>query len=76
MRNFIKVSGNAGLVRDMSTQAIINTNMDEYESYIQRRDSIIDQNKRIMQHETDINNIKADLQEIKELLLVAIKGIN
>ena len=76
MRNFIKVSGNDGLVRDMSTQAIINTNMDEYESYIQRRDSIIDQNKRIMQHETDINNIKADLQEIKELLLVAIKGIN
>ena len=76
MHNYVKVEGKDGLVRDMSSQAIINTNSSEYDSYIRRRDAMAKQIELLNKHESDINNIKTDLTEIKQLLLLAIKGNN
>ena len=36
MNQFLKVEGHAGLVRDMSTGAILNKNRTEYEEYLER----------------------------------------
>lgn len=74
--NYLKVSGNDSLVRDMTTHAIINNNSVEYENYIARRNTIQSQKQQIDVHTTEINTIKQELSEIKSLILTLIdKGI-
>ncbi|CAB4126795.1 hypothetical protein UFOVP84_23 [uncultured Caudovirales phage] len=67
--NYLKVSGNDSLVRDMNTFAIINTNNSEYDNYIKQRDKIYNQESQMQQHSLEINNIKQDLSDIKNLLM-------
>lgn len=70
------MSGNDSLVRDAYNQAIINTNTDEYDTYIRRRTLMEQQQEYLLKHENDINTLKEDLNEIKGLLLHLIKGFN
>ena len=76
LNGYLKVAGHDGMVRDMSSHAIVNTNTSEYDLYIQRRNSMQTQNELLLKHEEDINTIKEDLHEIKQLLLQSIKGNN
>ena len=64
----IKVSGYDNLVRDPKTNSIINTNMSEYNEYISRRDSKLKENQKVQNLESDVANMKEDLDEIKFLL--------
>ena len=64
----IKVSGHDNLVRDSKTNSIINTNMSEYNEYISRRDSKLQENQKVQNLESDVANMKEDLDEIKFLL--------
>jgi hypothetical protein len=66
--NYIKVKGHDHLIRDPKTNSIINTNMSEYEEYISRRNSKLEENNKIQNLEKDLDNIKCDLNEIKCLL--------
>lgn len=66
--SFVKVKNKEGLYRDKNTNAIVNMNQNEYNSYIDSYKKIINENKRIESLENDINNIKSDLSEIKEML--------
>jgi hypothetical protein len=66
--NYSKVKGYDYLIRDPKTNSIINTNMSEYKEYISRRNSKVDENKKIENLEKDLDNIKCDLNEIKCLL--------
>ena len=66
--NLIPVEGQKDLYRDTRTNAIINTNKNDYESYIMRRESLQNQNKKIESIEDEIVNVKNDLDEIKMLL--------
>lgn len=70
---YLKVAGHAGLVRDTSTGAILNTNKSEYEEYIARQRQAEEREAEISQHTEDINNIKNELQDIKSLLLQILK---
>ena len=70
---YLKVAGHAGLVRDTSTGAILNTNKSEYEEYIARQQKAEEREAEISQHTEDINNIKNELQDIKSLLLQILK---
>ena len=70
---YLKVAGHAGLVRDTSTGAILNTNKSEYEEYIARKRQAEEREAEISQHTEDINNIKNELQDIKSLLLQILK---
>ena len=72
MTTIVKIEGKDGLVRDVSTRAIINTNRSEYQNYINRRDSVINKKNQIEEHSKDINNIKTELSEIKQMLLMLI----
>ena len=73
MRQFLKVSGRDGLVRDMSTGAIINNNSSEFENYQNQQIQAQKRKDQIAQQETDINNIKSDLSDIKQILLSLIE---
>jgi hypothetical protein len=70
---YLKVAGHAGLVRDTTTGAILNTNKSEYEEYIARQREAEEREAEISQHTEDINNIKNELQDIKSLLLQILK---
>ena len=69
MNNFLKVEGHASLVRDTATGAILNNNRTEYEEYLDRKRKAEAREAAISQHTEDINNIKNELSDIKQLLL-------
>lgn len=71
--NYIKVKGHDHLIRDSKTNSIINTNVFEYNEYIFRRDSKLKENEKIQNLESDVTNIKNDLDEIKSLLKELLK---
>jgi hypothetical protein len=66
--DFLKVEGHSNLVRDKKTNSIINTNMIEYDEYIARKFTKNEEKQKIQKIETEISNIKDDLEEIKNLL--------
>jgi len=72
--NYLKVEGHSNLLRDPNTNSIINTNMSEYQEYIIRRDSKSEKNQKIENLESDVANIKNDLDEIKLLLRSLLNG--
>jgi wobble nucleotide-excising tRNase len=69
MNNFLKVEGHTSLVRDTTTGAILNNNRTEYEEYLDRKRKAEAREAEISQHTEDINNIKNELSDIKQLLL-------
>ena len=72
MNEYIKIDGKDGLVRDISTRAVINTNKSDYQNYINRITALRENQKQITENSKDINNIKTELSEIKQMLLVLL----
>ena len=72
--DYAKVEGHVNLVRDQSTKAILNTDMTEYNNYINLRDSKKSDYEKIKTIEEEVNDIKNDLSEIKNLLRDLING--
>ena len=66
--DYIKVKGHDHLIRDPKTNSIININVSEYDEYISRRDSKLKESQKIQNLESDVTNMKEDLDEIKFLL--------
>lgn len=66
--DYLKVKGHEYLIRDPKTNSIINTNMTEYNEYILRRDTKNEENQKVQNLESDVANMKDDLNEIKNLL--------
>jgi len=67
-QNYLKVSGHENLVRDMSSKAVINTSMVEYEEYMARRRAKEQEQELIAKQTEEINNLKSDISEIKQML--------
>lgn len=70
---YIKVEGNSDLVRDADTMAILNTNRTDYDNYLRKRDSILSDKQQIQVQAEEINNLKEDLSEIKQMLIALLK---
>jgi hypothetical protein len=66
--NYVKVEGHSHLLRDSKTNSIVNTNMIEYQEYLNRRNIKTNENEKIKNLEDDVSHIKNDLDEIKLLL--------
>jgi hypothetical protein len=69
----IKVEGHSSLVRDIRSNAIVNTNKSEYQIYMNRIKSREQQGDQIRNTIKEINILKQELFEIKELLKEVIK---
>ena len=67
----LKVQGHSGLVKETRTKAVINTNISEYNIYMARLKSRNQQSDELRSAVKEINSLKAELREIKEL----VKGI-
>ena len=64
----LKVEGYENLVRDTRSNGIVNTNKTEYQLYMARIRSREKQGDDIRNAVKEINNLKAELYEIKSLL--------
>ena len=73
MSKFIKVEGHSSLVRDTYTNGIVNTNVSEYQIYMNRVKSREKQGDQIRNAVKEINTLKAELREIKNLIKEIVK---
>ena len=73
MSEFIKVEGHTHLVRDVNSNAIINTNTSEYQLYMKRVKVREKQSDQLRGAVKEINNLKKDIREIKELIKEIVK---
>lgn len=68
MAKKIEVEGYDGLVRDQSTNAIVNGNVSEYQNYLQMKSKKDEENLRVLDMEEDLTKLKSDIEELKQLL--------
>lgn len=72
---YAKVEGKQNLLRNLETNAIVNTNSAEYHQYISLRRMKQNEENKINSLENEIHSIKNDLSEIKDILRSMINGI-
>lgn len=72
--NYLKVQGHEGLVRDVSSGAIISTNDNEYNAYKLKRENELKRQKQIEDQVKELNDLKSEMLEIKQMLNILIKG--
>ena len=68
MKKYLKVESDHGLLRDISNNAIVNNNHNEYEQFVQISKLKYNEKKEIEDLKSDVNSMKNDLDEIKSLL--------
>ena len=73
MEGFVKIQNKDGLLRDLSSGAVINTNRTDYENYLQRKTASKELQHQIKQNSDKIEKIESDLDEIKQMLIMLIK---
>ncbi len=69
----LQVEGFASLVRDTSSNAIVNVNKSEYQTYMSRHKNRQKQGDVFRDTVKEINTLKNELFEIKKLLKEVIK---
>ena len=69
----LKVEGYDNLVRDVKSNGIINTSKNEYKMYMARVRAREQQGDEIRNTVKEINNLKAELREIKNLIKEIVK---
>ena len=72
--SLIPVEGFESLHRDSNTNAIVNTNKQEYESYLRRKNISEKQKQKIDCIENELEDVKGELKEIKFLLKQIIEN--
>ena len=69
----LKVQGHTSLERDIYSNGIVNTNTSEYTVYMNRVKAREEHGDSIRNAVKDINNLKTELREIKNLLKEIVK---
>ena len=65
----LKVEGYGSLVRDTNSNAIVNSSKSEYKIYMSRYKAREKQSDELRSACKEINNLKAELREIKTLII-------
>ena len=66
--SIIKVKGHTHLVRDLKSQAIINTDSDAYARYMARKVKQSKKDDEMRSVVREVNSLKTEMREIKDLL--------
>jgi len=64
----VKVKGHTHLVRDLKTQAIVNTDSDAYARYMARKAKQSKKDDEMRDVVREVNSLKTEMREIKDLL--------
>ncbi|OUW61022.1 MAG: hypothetical protein CBD63_02245 [Candidatus Pelagibacter sp. TMED203] len=74
MSDTVKVQGHQHLVRDLKSQAIINTDSDAYARYMARKTKQKVKDDEVRQVIRDVNELKNEMREIKNLIIGMTNG--
>ena len=66
---FVNINGKSDLVRDLESGAIVNVSSTEYENYMNNRKRNLHLQQKINQQDAEIQEIRNDIKDIKQLLL-------
>ena len=64
----VKVKGHTHLVRDLKSQAIVNTDSDAYARYMARKVKQSKKDDEMRSVIREVNSLKTEMREIKDLL--------
>ena len=67
-RKYLQVEDNSDLVRDTHSNAIVNKNRNAYEIAVKRAKEAQRQRDEIRDATREINNLKCEMHEIKDML--------
>ena len=70
----VQVKGHSNLFRDKSSNAILNTDMNAYQNYMESKRIKEEESKRVARIEDDLNSLKGDIDEIKTMLRSLVNG--
>lgn len=73
MNNYLKVESDTSLVRDMNSNAIVNQNQTEFDKFMKLSETKYKEKMEMKKLKDDVNTMKSDLEEIKELLQSIVK---
>ena len=73
MKQYIKVEAQDSLVRDISSNAIVNNNKSEYENFLRISEQKYREKKEFEKLKTDVSSMKNDLDEIKSMLKLIVR---
>ena len=76
MTEHIPVEGKIGLYRDSDSTAIINRDKKAYLDYMKRKKIAEEKNSELGKMKEDLNNVKGELGEIKDLLSTLVQKLN
>ena len=68
MRDYVKVKDSHALLRDQESNAIVNNSKYEYENYMRLKRQKEKENDKVSNLESEIDTLKNDVSEIKDLL--------
>ena len=74
MSDTVKVQGHQHLVRDLKSQAIINTDSDAYARYMTRKRKQQTKDDEVRDVIRDVNELKNEMREIKNLIIGMANG--
>ena len=74
MDNSAKVEGHTHLVRDLKSQAIINTDSSAYARYMARKVKQSKKDDEVRDVIRDVNELKNEMRDIKNLLIEMKNG--
>ena len=69
-----KVKGHSHLIRDLKSQAIINTDSDAYARYMTRKAKQSKKDDEMRDVVREVNSLKTEMREIKDLLVEIKNG--
>ena len=72
--SYLKVEGHRTLVRETSSNAIVNTDRNAYTIYMNRIKEARKSNDELKYAVREINSLKTELKEIKNLLIKVTNG--
>ena len=73
MNNYLKVDSDTSLVRDVRSNAIVNQNQTEFDKFMKLSEIKYKEKMEMKKLKDDVNTMKSDLEEIKELLQSIVK---
>lgn len=69
MKNkYVEITGTK-IIRDVSNMSLINTDRNELQEYLNRRNYLLKQKEEMDNIKQDVSNMKDDISQIKNLLI-------
>ncbi|NBP04088.1 MAG: hypothetical protein EBU90_29140 [Proteobacteria bacterium] len=69
MKNkYAKVEGHPNIIRDLKTNAIINTDIQGMQNYISSKNRRLNEKQKLESLTDDVEKMKSSIEEIKQLL--------